>query len=370
MSKLSETKQKNEKVKRRYFDYKRGPDGFSDKSILAVEKAIWKYEEFSKEEDFALFSNKKADQFKKYLATKINKKSGKLLGLKSQYHHLRHLREFFLWLSTQPGYKSRIGVNEAMYLQLSKKERQMATAPSEPKYPTLAQIQKMCSFPVINEIDQRDRALIAFTAITGIRDQAVVTLRIGCYDPESRLIKQLPSMGVETKFSKEIYTTLLSIDTELYRYFNEWYEYLTKVKHFGLEDPLFPSTEIAQIGPKYHAYESKGVSKKFWADAGPMRQIFRDRAKEVGIDYYYPHSFRHFVTMEVEKHITTAEQMKALSQNLGHEHVATTYSAYGSMSPHRVNEVVRSIDFSVHKSTDLSEKIIMMEALLKQMKQS
>jgi site-specific recombinase XerC len=130
----------------------------------------------------SLFSNKKADQFKKYLAAKINNKSGKLLGLKSQNHHLRQHREFYLWLSTQPGYKSRIGVNEAMYLQLSKKERQMATAPSEPKYPTLSLIKNMCSFPITNEIDQRDRALIAFTAITGIRDKAVVTLRLGCYD--------------------------------------------------------------------------------------------------------------------------------------------------------------------------------------------
>jgi integrase len=370
MSKLSETKQKNEKVKRRYFDYKRGPDGFSDTSILAVEKAIWKYEEFSEQEDFGLFNNKKADQFKKYLATKLNKKSGKLLGLKSQYHHLRHLREYFLWLSTQPGYKSRIEVNDAMYLQLSKKERQMATAPSEPKYPTLAQIQKMCSFPINNEIDQRDRALIAFTAITGIRDQAVVTLRIGCYDPETRIVKQLPSMGVETKFSKEIYTTLLSIDVDLYRYFSEWYEFVTKEKHFGLEDPLFPSTEIAQVGPKHHAYESKGVSKKFWADAGPMRQIFRDRAKEVGVDYFYPHSFRHFVTVEAEKHITTAEQMKALSQNLGHEHIATTYMAYGSMSHRRVNEVVKSIDFSEKKTPDRNDQIKLVETLLEQLKKS
>jgi hypothetical protein len=49
-----------------------------------------------------------------------------------------------------------------------------------------------------------------------------------------------------------------------------------------------------------------------------MRQIFRDRAKKLVL-ITYPHSFRHLATMEAEKHITTAEQMKALSQNLGHE---------------------------------------------------
>ena len=355
MSKATEIRQKNEKVKRHYFDQKRGADGFSDKSILAVEKAIWKYEDFSKQEDFVLFNSKRADQFKKYLSANVNKRSGQVLGVKSQYHHLRHLREFFLWLSSQPGYKTRVKVGDVMYLQLPKKERQMATAPSEPRYPTIEQVKKLCSFPAVTEIDRRDRALIAFTAITGMRDRAVVTLSIGCYVPETRMVKQLPSLGVETKFSKEIYTTLLPIDPELYRYFSEWYEYLVKERHYGIEDPLFPCTDIAQIGPDHHAYEVKGVSKRFWKDAGPMREIFRDRAKQTGVEYFYPHTFRHFVTNIAEKYMTTPEQMKALSQNLGHEHIATTYRSYGSIGTSRVNELMRSLDFS-GKSTSHSDE--------------
>ena len=349
MSKLSEIKQKNEVIQRRYLRYKQGADGFSTKSILAVEKAIWKYKEFSKNEDYSLFNDRRAEQFKKYISTTINKKSKKPLGLKSQYHHLRHLREFFSWLSDQPGYKSKISASDARYLQLSKKDRQIATAPSEPKYPTLSQIKQLCSFPINNDIDQRDRALIALTALTGIRDQALATLSIRCFDPEQLLVKQWPSLGVQTKFSKDINTTIYTIDNQLLGYFTDWYQYLVREKSFGNNDPLFPCTQVAQTGPNNFAFESKGVSKKFWSDAGPIRQIFKNRAEQTKSEYFYPHTFRHFVTNKVEKHITTPEQMKALSQNLGHEQIITTFRTYGGISVRRVNEVVRSMDFSEQK---------------------
>jgi integrase len=152
-------------------------------------------------------------------------------------------------------------------------------------------------------------------------------------------------MGVATKFSKDIYTTLLAIDDDLMRYFTEWYEYLKSERKFGLSDPLFPSTEIGMVSETHRAYAAKGVSRQFWAGAGPMRVIFRERAKQIGLPYFYPHSFRHFVTNMVERYISTPEQMKALSQNLGHENVATTFRAYGTIERQRVGEIVRNIDF-------------------------
>ncbi len=346
MSTSGEIRQKNELVKRRYWSWLKGPEQMSDASIRLVEKAIGKYEEFSDYEDFVRFTDKRAEQFKRYLGTHANERSGRPLGLKSRYYTLRHVRNFFAWLSSQPGYKSRVRPEYASYLKLSRGEQREALSARLPSYPTLEQIRQLCSFPTFSETDRRDRALIAFTSLTGMRDRAVVSLSIRCYDPAARLVKQLPSLGVKTKFNKDIYTTLLPLDSTLTGYFTEWYEYLTREKHYGLDDPLFPSTEIGQIGPDNYAYEAKGVSKAFWADAGSMRTIFRDRCKQMRLPYFYPHTFRHFVTAETEKHITTPEQMKALSQNLGHEHIATTYQAYGAIDPGRVNEIVRSIDFS------------------------
>jgi len=346
MSKKTEIRQKNELVKRKYLRWYQGAEGMSDLTIRSVEKAIEKYEDCTEHEDYTRYSNKRAELFKKYLATNPGKRSGNPLNIRSRYAMIRHVRNFFAWLAIQPGYKSKIQLHDVRYLQLSKNERKQATAPSEPKYPSLDEIKAMCSFSANTEIERRDRALIAFTALTGMRDQAIVTLRLGCYDPLDRVVKQLPSMGVKTKFRKEIFTTLLAIDDDLYRYFDEWYKYLKNDRHFADGDPLFPSTEIGLVGPDHHAYEAKGVSSEFWADAGPMRKIFRQRCKETHTQYYYPHSFRHFVTNLAERYISTPEQMKALSQNMGHEHITTTYRSYGAIGAGRANKVVRSIDFS------------------------
>ena len=360
MSTVQQIKQKNEKIKRRYLEFKAEADGFSSKSILALEKALWKFDDCTLSQDYAKFNKQTALNFKKYLTNHKNEKSKKILSLRSQYHHLRFIKDFFTWLSGEPGYKSRINHSDIMYLQLSKKDRQQATSPGLPKMPTLEQVKSLCSFPVNNEIDRRDRAMIAFLALSGVRDQAFVTLNIGSFDLNNNEVNQLPKFGVQTKYNKDIYTTVMKIDNELYEYFIDWYQHLTKERKFGLQDPLFPATLIDHIGPNNHTYEAKGVSKKFWSDASSVRKIIKERAKQTNTDYFYPHAFRHFYTHEIETHSTTVEQLKALSQSLGHEHISTTFSAYGNMSPRKVNDVMRSIDLSksISQSPEVTPELI------------
>ena len=346
MSKQAKTKLKNEKIKRQYLRWMREAQGFSEKSITAIEKAMWKYEEATNNEDYALFSDKRAEHFKKYLKSNINKRSKKALGLTSQYHHLRHVKNFFLWLSGQPGYKSRVSASDVMYLQLLKKERRLATTTTEQKYPTLQQVKTFCSFEVKDELDRRDQALITFTALTGMRDQAIVTLPIVCFDVSSLRVNQSPKMGVQTKFSKEILTTLFRVDEKLIKIVVDWYNYLVENKKYSLDDPLFPATEIGHISENHTAFTAKGLSKSFWANTEPMRVIFKERSKQTGVPYFTPHKFRHFIINEAQRHISSIEQLKALSQNLGHEHVTTTLYGYGAIDTYRVGELVEQIDFS------------------------
>lgn len=283
---------------------------------------------------------------KKYLKSNVNKRSKKVLSIRSQYHILRHVNRFFTWLSGQAGYKSRIDINNVQFLQLSKKERRIATGVNPQKYPTLAQVKSMTLFPVESEIDQRDQALISFMALSGIRDRAVTTLPIGCFDPSSLVIDQNPSRGVETKFSKQIQTTLFKIDDELVKCVVDWYTYLVEVKKFSLHDPLFPATKIGHVSKNHSAFEAKGVSNDFWADAGPVRRIFKERAKQTNTPYFTPHKFRHFILNESLKHVSSMEQLKAISQNLGHEQMATTFYGYGLIDDSRVSELIQEINFS------------------------
>lgn len=361
MATRAEILQKNEKVKRLFWKYIEHSVGYSPLSRKAIEKAICKYEDATEHEDFVLCTSNRAIAFKKYLANNENKRTGKVMGLRTRYHTLRLVAKFFGWLAIQPGYKSRLSPNLATYFCLSLEERRQALSPTQPKYPTLAQVKAMCSFAVTSEIDMRDRALIAFLALTGARDHAVVTLPIGCYNPETHEVNQLRTLGVKTKFSNDIYSTLFQMDTELVSYFTEWYDYLINTKKYGTADPLFPSTEIGQVGPEHRSYEVKGVKREFWADAGPIRKILHDRCLETGTPYFHPHTFRHFCVANVERHLRSPEEMKALSQSIGHKNITTTFQSYGMLPVTRVNELMSQIDFS-EKPSDSMEKLAEMVA--------
>jgi len=58
------------------------------------------------------------------------------------------------------------------------------------------------SIVVSNEIDQRDRAMISFTLLSGMRNHAIASLPLGCIDDAKRLIVQNPRQGVRTKCAK------------------------------------------------------------------------------------------------------------------------------------------------------------------------
>lgn len=356
---MAKNKAKNEKIKRKYFDWLRGAEGFSDLTIDAVEKAIWKYEEFTKESDYGEFNDKVATQFKKWLSTAKNPRTGNTLSLTSQYHILRHLNSFFMWLSGHVGYKSKVTASDIRYLRLSKEDSRKATSPKLPKYPSLSYIKKLCSFEVKDEIDRRDKALIAFTALSGMRDRAIITLPINCFDVQKLVVYQDPTKGVHTKFSKSIITTIFRFDKELLEYILDWQKYLTEEKLFTGENPLFPSTLIELESEVNHSFTAKGVEPIFWKNAGAMRKIFQNRAKETEVDYFSPHKFRHFAINEAQKYVNNAEELKAVSQNVGHENLTTTFFGYGAIDNFRVTEIIGNMNFEKkERKTKLDKETI------------
>lgn len=102
-----------------------------------------------------------------------------------------------------------------------------------------------------------------------------------------------------------------------------------------------------------HSFVPIGISKFSWNDAGAMREIFRKRATQMGLDYFSPHKFRHFNTSEALRYATNAEQIKAISQNLGHEKVSTTLFSYGAIDSFRLPKVIGEINEVVRKESKL-----------------
>lgn len=342
---MSKVKAQNEKMKRNYFKHLRDREGYSVKTVEVVENAIWKYEEFTKEVDYKQFDEKNVRGFKKWLVTNVNAKSKKKLGLKSQYDILRHLKKFFTWLSGQPGYKSRILIYNVDCLRLDKKQSREAKTAKRADYPPLEYVKSLCaSIDVKNEIDRRDRALIAIAVLSGMREESLSTLKMGCFDPETLKIVQGSEYDVKTKFSKRIVGKLFKFDDELLSYVLDWYNYLKKEKLFSDIDPLFPKAkQKMNINNEIGAVWDE-VDNKCWENPLSVRKVFEERANRAGLKFYSPHKFRHTAIYEISSRVNTDKERRAISQSLGHENIGTTYS-YGKLDDVTVLEVLDNINF-------------------------
>lgn len=101
--------------------------------------------------------------------------------------------------------------------------------------------------PVVTEIEQRNRALIAFTLLTGARDSAIASMKLKQVDLAADSIDQ-DAREVNTKFSKTFTTFFFPVGDDIRRIVVEWVLYLRQNKLWGNDDPLFPSTRIGLGG--------------------------------------------------------------------------------------------------------------------------
>jgi len=183
---MTKVNAKNERTKRAFFRYLKNADGCCDSTVTNIENAILLWQEFSRDEDFALYNADKAIAFKQWLAKR--ERRGKPIALVTYHSYLRYLRKFFGWLVRETGYRTRIKPNAVEYLKVTEREERMATQSVPRNYPSLGYVKQLVdSIKINNEIDLRDRALIAFTLLSGMRDKAIATLPFGVFrrrDPD------------------------------------------------------------------------------------------------------------------------------------------------------------------------------------------
>lgn len=330
----------NERIKRQYFAYLAEAQGHSEQSIDAVAKAIARFEAYTRYKDFKAFHIEQARAFKRDLAEQRGGRSGEPLSKATLYATLTALKRFFIWLAGQPGYKSRITYADAEYFNLSVKDTRIAKAIRPARIPTLEQIRHVIrSMPATTDIEQRDRALIAFTILTGARDGAIASFKLKHIDVAEGKIDQ-DARDVQTKFSKSFVTTFFPVGDDICAMVADWVDFLRQEKLWGLDDPLFPATKVA-VGNSLR-FEAAGLDRKHWSSAGPIRTIFKEAFVSVGLPYFNPHSFRKTLALLGGQRCRTPEEYKAWSQNLGHEHVLTTFCSYGDVSSYRQMEIMRS----------------------------
>ena len=138
--------------------------------MVAVAKAIARFESYNQYKDFKAFHYEQAIGFKKYLASQKHHKTGKPLSLSTLNGAVRHLKTFIEWLSQETGYRSRINYSDAQYFNLLEKDTRTAKAKRQQPIATIEQIKHVLKvMPSATPIEKRDRALIAFTLLTGAR---------------------------------------------------------------------------------------------------------------------------------------------------------------------------------------------------------
>ena len=86
-----------------------------------------------------------------------------------------------------------------------------------------------------------------------------------------------------------------------------------------------------------------GLEREHWSTARPIRDIFRDAFERVDLPYFNPHSFRHTLADLGQRLCKTPEELKAWSQNLGHERMLTTWTSYGTVAATRQAELIRNL---------------------------
>ncbi|MCU1303594.1 MAG: site-specific integrase [Candidatus Sulfotelmatobacter sp.] len=331
----------NERMKRKYFAYLKEAKRYSEVTVDATAKALDRFETYTKSRDFRFFHFEQAIAFKRHLAELKAVRSKQGLSKATLNSTLTQLKRFFQWLSEKPGYKSRFRYSDAEYFNLSEKDARIATARREHHGPTLEQVKHVItSMTTGREIERRNRALIAFTLLTGARDGAIASMKLKHIDLSADCVYQ-DAREVNTKFSKTFMTFFFPVGDEIRTIVADWIAYLRDERLWGNDDPLFPATEIA-IGAT-RKFEVSGLQRGHWSSASPIRTIFREAFVNAGLQYFNPHSLRNTLVRLGQEVCKSPEEFKAWSQNLGHEKALTTFLNYGEVASQRQGEIIRGL---------------------------
>ncbi|KQZ28512.1 recombinase XerC [Mesorhizobium sp. Root552] len=326
----------NERTKRRYVEYLKHARQLSDASIDQTVAAIADFEAVTGWRDFRKFRIEWAQKYKRDLGERTNDKTGRLLAKATISSRLMALKGFFEWLAGQSGFRAKLTYSDAEYFRPSANDERIAKAVRERPVAGIEEIRQVLdAMPTGTEIERRDRALIAFTLLSGARDNAIASMSIKHVEFERRTVFQ-DAREVRTKNRKTFTTWFFPVGADIEQIVVEWVSFLTKERGFGPNDPLFPATKVT-LGD--NGFEAAGLARHHWKDAAAIRRIFKDAFARAGLPYANPHSFRNTLAALGEKLCTTPETFKAWSQNLGHQHVLTTFTSYGAVANHRQAEI-------------------------------
>jgi integrase len=340
---MVELNAKNERLKITYAAHMEEYDGLAQSTIYGRIAALCRYEGATGFADFTSFSKALALGFKSALL------ETKLVSA-TKLSTMNQVKAFFQWMANEGHLKTVAQKRAIALLRLSKKDTRAGQASRPKKYASIAEFkQVIASMPNTTPIERRNRALIAFTALSGARDGAIITMRLKHIDFDKREIMQHPD-EVDTKNSKMIVTWFFTVGEEIETAVQDYVSYLREELGYGDDDPLFPKTRMRQDENDRFIWE--GLTKAHWANAGPVRKIFKDAFRAAGFKYRSPHRIRNTLMAQAFDLGLSGRELKAWSQNLGHEHLLTSLNSYAKLS----HEEQRQAILGIGEKTDAQDR--------------
>ena len=140
----------------------------------------------------------------------------------------------------------------------------------------------------------------------------------------------------------------------------DWCDFLRSEKLYGLDDPLFPSTN--RTVNSNGKFEASGLSRRPWSTTGPIRAVLREAFEAAELPAPNPHSFRTTLVALGREVCTTWAEMQAWAQNLGHESLTTTFGSYGKVGAHEQGALIRNARKTKATVTGLADRLARLEA--------
>jgi integrase len=331
----------NELAKRSYLAWLRNARGMSPATIDQVAAAIDSFAVSTRHGDFKSFRREQVISYKEGLARQLNPDTGKPLAKATLNGRVKALRAFFEWLSHEPGYRRTVHFSDAAYFNLTANEARIATAARPQRTPSLEQVLTVLdTMPEDTIVQRRDRALIAFILLTGVRDSAAISLRLKHIDLVKCQVDQ-DAREVRTKRAKSFQSFFFPVGDRPRAIVADWIAELRGPLLLGPDDPLFPATQLdldaaGQFAPL-------GITREAWTTTAPVREVFRKAFAAAGLEAFGPHSLRRsLMRLAYDLNLGPLE-MKAWSQNLGHDGVLTSFTSYGALGIEEQGRVMAAI---------------------------
>ncbi|MEP5170926.1 MAG: site-specific integrase [Shimia thalassica] len=332
------------------YDWQAYAGRFNPKTEQAHLVSIRDFERFLAGRSFEKVTPQDAGAYRDHLV-KLRVLSKETGGLSNSTvrHRASHLAAFFKWLRGQTGYR-RLSASLPDYLALPRNTSALPLARDQRLFPSMDEAWHMVDLmPGQTIVQRRDRAMVAFAFVCGLRAGALTSLRIKHLNLDRRTVVQDAS-EMRAKNGKSYCATWFP-RTEAFRdVFVYWVQELEALG-FQAEDALFP--EIKDLVPR--SPQEFAVSPL--ATSRALQTAFARASAPLGTSYT-PHSARHTLKALGARLCRTHEERKAWSMNLGHADEQITERHYGKMSAMRSQTIIEALNSDEVFTKEEQEMII------------